>query len=164
MNTVAILTADQFIGDRLRQGLAAAEFDVLLRVVRDEPDVSFRSLCLSDIIVCGYDVSRERVGRLLRALTSTGQSGRLVRVLPSGASRDAVLDSLGIGARGVVSADLIEEDRSSAVREVGGDRFFLSASLIPHVLERYRELCGELRGIGDAERQDASGWIRPFLR
>lgn len=164
MNTVAVLTADQTLSDRVRQGLAVTEPRALLRVVRDEPDVSFRSLRLSDIIICGYDVSRARISRLLRALVSTGYAGRLVRVLPAGAPGDAVLDSLGLGARAVVTEDLLDLDIGHAVSEVRGGRFFLSASLIPHVLDRYRELCGELRDINAGENQDTDKRLPRHLR
>jgi DNA-binding NarL/FixJ family response regulator len=162
--TVAILTGHQNIGERLRRGLQASGAPLLVRVVRDEPDLSFRSLRLSDIVVCGPDVAGAHLNRLLRALGCTGKAGRLVRVVPIEDARRAVLESLANGARAVIREDHFESEIDAALRDVTRGRLFLSPDLIPLVLERYRELCGELRRMREAARQETEGLMRSSHR
>lgn len=160
MKTIAILTSDERVRRRLDDDIQPDGCDIDVQVIRDEPDMSFRSLRAADIVICGQDVPESRISRLQRALGRTGSAGSLVRVVPHDATRHSVLTSLTLGVRAILREDELDAELPSALREIDRDRYYLSASLIPFVLEHFRELCETLRKIHGLDQDDVVAFHR----
>ena len=142
--TLAILTADVPNNAWLRTiSRPLASFDS--RIVVDKPDVSFRAFRTADVIMLGPDVSRLRRMMMLRALTRTGVMSPALAVISPNESTEQVLGYLQSGASAVILDTDGPGEFMLAVEQVRDGRLYLSSSLIPAMLRRYRALCAESR-------------------
>ena len=148
---VAIVTGDRTYGQQLR-GLLLPHARAPIRIVRDVPDLAFRTLWRSDLVLFGSDLPTRRMRKILRALRILRAPARAIVLMRSWESVDQAVHALRHGAWALVLEDDRERDLPQALEQLRRDRRFLSPRLIVPMLERYRELLGELRETTGSKR------------